>query len=459
MRELRGRVLAASPASPPALDEAERYLAQLDDAAFASLSLRTRQGGPIIQPRGGFARFEDQRRLTLALVAAGADFVPLTIDSHTRHNDYLTAATLLELSNRENANLLNGYPLVCHGYQASRPIYDNVAHPISLRHGTADARLLVEIALATGITEIEGGAITYTVPYSRTFPLERAILHWQYVDRLCALLSTPQRPINRESFGVLTATMLPPAMVAAVEICELLLAAEQGVTSYSLSFGQSGSILQDAALALVIRETAARYLTRFGFPNVTVHLVYHQWMGAFPREFELASALIAASAQTAALVRADKIITKTKEEARGIPSIEANAEGVRAVRYIVERTADTGLLDSAVVAAEAVRVTRTVDAIMEALFALPPVQFWRSVSQAFASGLIDIPFSPHEGNRNKLVTRRGRGNGIYITEPGQVPIPADVLAEERAAIAERSAGAADGSVFRTVMRDLEFMLA
>ena len=71
-------------------------------------------------------------------------------------NDYRTAELLFERSVLENANLLNGFPLTVHGHEVARAVYEDVEKPISLRHGTPDARLLVETALAAGVTEIEG---------------------------------------------------------------------------------------------------------------------------------------------------------------------------------------------------------------------------------------------------------------------------------------------------------------
>jgi methylaspartate mutase epsilon subunit len=456
---LRARILEAAPVDPPSPEAAREALAARPDASFAALALAAPRRRPLVQPRGGFARFEDQRRLTLALAEAGADFIPLTIDSHTRHNDYRTAQVLLERSEMEDQNLLNGYPLVNHGHRGSRRLFEGVSNPVSLRHGTPDARLLIETALATGITEIEGGPLTYTIPYSRGYPLSRAIVHWQYCDRLAAELSTPDRPINRESFGVLTATMVPPCIVAAVELCELLLAAEQGVTSYSVSFGQTGSLLQDLALARVLREASGDLLARFGFAGVATHLVYHQWMGAFPWDYERATALIAASAQIAALVGADKVITKTKEEARGIPAVESNCEAVRLVRYTLERAAPTDLMASPAVALEAARIRAETDVILDAVFAQPQQAFWASVAQACATGVIDVPFAPHEANANLLTTRRGRADGIYIVDPGRVPLPPALLEEERALAAEREAGDVANRTFQALMRDINLMAA
>lgn len=455
---LRARLLKTAPSGSLLPRTAAEYLGGLPDCVFASLLLAKPKKRPLIQPRGGFARFDEQRALTLTLANAGADFIPLTIDSHTRHNDYETAAVLLERSELEDKNLLNGYPLVNQGYRLSRRLYQGVEHPISLRHGTPDARLLIEVALATGITEIEGGALTYTLPYTRGYPLGRALMNWQYCDRLCAMLSTPQRPIHRESFGVLTATLVPPVIVAVVELCELLLAAEQGVRSFSVSYGQTGSIVQDLALARVLREAARDYLARFGFNDVAVHLVYHQWMGAFPHDYARAGALIAASAQIAALVGADKVVTKTKDEARGIPRPESNAESVAMVRYVLEHMPLPAPIGGNEVEAEVARIRRELDAVMMAIFNMPADEFWRSVALAFDNGIIDVPFAPHEANFNAVVTLRGRGNGIYISDPGRMPLSKDMLEEERVALAERQKERSEVSLFAALMRDIELMM-
>lgn len=454
---LRLRVLATAPNDAPEPDTAASYLRGCRDAVFASLALQRATQRPLIQPRGGFARFDDQRKLTRALADADADFIPLTIDSHTRHNDYRTAQILLERSETEGLNLLNGFPLVNHGYSTSRLLYEDIDRPISLRHGTPDARLLVEVALATGITEIEGGPLCYTLPYARSYPLQRALLHWQYVDRLCALHSTRERPIHRESFGVLSATMVPPAIVAVVELCEMLLACEQGVTSFALSFGQTGSLPQDIALMRVLRNAAPSYLARFGFRDVHTHFVFHQWMGAFPYDFERASALIVSSAQIACLVGADKVVVKTKEEARGIPSVQSNVEATRLVAYVRGRTAQLPHLNAPEVDEEIARIRLEVDQIMEAIFALPQAKFWSSLAEAVRLGIIDVPFTPHEDNRNALVTSRGRSDGIYIVEPGAVPLPSSAVEAERRLAQERRDSSSNDRAFQRLMRDINLM--
>jgi methylaspartate mutase epsilon subunit len=87
------------------------------------VAYRKPRTGPLIQPRGGFPLFEAQYRLTQDLDTAGADFIPLTIDSYTRHNQYDTAEQLLRRSENEGKNYLNGYPLVSHGYALTRELF------------------------------------------------------------------------------------------------------------------------------------------------------------------------------------------------------------------------------------------------------------------------------------------------------------------------------------------------
>ncbi|HVO87244.1 MAG TPA: methylaspartate mutase subunit E [Casimicrobiaceae bacterium] len=413
------------------------FLAQLPRGRFPSAAYAERARVPLIQPRGGVPLFEEQLALTRALSEAGADFIPLTIDSCTRHNEYDTAAQLLKRSEEEGKSYLNGYPLVCHGHELTRELYVGLDKPVSLRHGTPDARLLAEVAIASGIVEIEGGGLCYCLPYSEGFPVDRCLLYWQYVDRVCALYSTPGRPVHRESFGPLSATLVPPAIVVAIEIIEALLAAEQGVLSFAVSFGQTGSLIQDVATARVLRRLAREYLDAYGFADVELHMGYHQWMGQFPMQRDRAAALIAGSALLAGMVGADKIIVKTVDEALGVPRREVNCEAVDMVRYVLQTFGTPESVDSRAIALEASLIESETRSIMQAVFALSGDMFWESVHRAFQLGYIDVPFSPHADNANKLTSMRDANRSIRIAEAGHVPISPDDASTERALLQSR----------------------
>jgi methylaspartate mutase epsilon subunit len=452
----RRQVLAHPLARDLDPQEVADHLARVPECRFPSIRYARRERGlPLLQPRGGTPLFDEQLRLTRMLSDAGADFVPLTIDSCTRHNEYDTASQLLRRSEEEGKAYLNGYPLVCHGHLLTRKLYEGLNKPVSLRHGTPDARLLVELAIGSGIAEIEGGGLCYSLPYSEGFPVDRALLHWQYVDRICALYSTPDRPIHRESFGPLSATLVPPVIVAVVELVEMLLAAEQGVLSFALSFGQTGSFVQDVATARVLRRLGRELLDAHGFGEMQLRLVYHQWMGQFPMDRTRAGALIAGSALVAGVIDADKVVIKTVDEALGVPRPEVNAEAVESVRYVISRFAMPDLIDSPSIAAEADLIESQVRSVLDAIFGLSGTDFWESVYRAFQAGWIDLPFSPHTDNANRLVTMRDANRSIRITVPGSLPLKDADLAAERALLATRKDSTE--KTYRRILADIALM--
>lgn len=451
----RARLIQTSGTEEMDTSTARLFLESLPRARFASHAYRARRARPYIQPRGGFPTLARQRALTTALSEAGADFIPLTIDSHTRHNDYSTASELLAAGHAQGHDLLNGYPIVSHGVASTRSVFAGIEAPVSLRHGTPDARLLTEFALASGITEIEGGGLSYTLPYSKAFPLDRALAHWQYVDRLCAVAGPADAPIHRESFGPLTATLVPPVITVAVQLCELLLAAQQGVRSFAVSFGQTGSFEQDMAMAQVLREQSAQLLARFGFADVQVSLVFHQWMGAFPVEPSLAWQLIAVSAAVSRLVGADKVVVKTPDEAIGIPSIESNAAAVRAVRYVLDMFPDACAVANEVIEEEQALIRSEVTQLMEHVFAQPSSSLLSAVHRCVLSGAIDVPFAPHEQNGGQLISDRGPGRRIRILAPGAVPLSAADVSRERNLLGVRAADR--GPLWERLLRDVRIM--
>lgn len=451
----RAQVLAHPLARGVRPDEVSRFLAAAPPRRFPTVVYADRGPMPLIQPRGGVPTFEGQLALTHALSNAGADFVPLTIDSCTRHNQYDTAMQLLRRSEEEGRSLLNGYPLVCHGHELSRQLFTGLDKPVSLRHGTPDARLLVELAIASGIAEIEGGGLCYCLPYSEGFPLDRALLYWQYVDRVCALYSTAERPIHRESFGPLSATLVPPAIAIVVQIIEALLAAEQGVKSFAVSFGQTGSFVQDLATAQVMRRLARQALDSHGFEDVRLHLVYHQWMGQFPMQRERAAALIAGSALIAGVINADKVVVKTVDEALGVPRAEVNAEAVDSVRYVLRTFSSPLPVHSAAIDEEAELLSSEVSTILDRIYGLSGDVFWESVYRAFQMGWIDVPFSPHADNANRLISMRDANRSIRIADRGSVPISdADARTERR--LLESRTDRAD-KTYRQMLADISLM--
>jgi methylaspartate mutase epsilon subunit len=432
--------------------EIEEFVKNADKNLFISHKFKSNQGKTLVQPRGGFPTYGKMSALYEEFTKADVDVLPMTIDSHTRLNDYVSADKMLKLSQESQTDLLNGYPLINQGYQKTRKLITKFNTPVSLRHGTPDARLLVDMAIASGAFEIEGGPITYLLPYSKNFPLDKAFLYWKHVEKLCAKYSQLNEPINRESFGPLTATLVPPVITIVIQIAEMLLSLEEGVKSFSVSFAQTGSLNQDLVIANVLRKSAKKYAAMFDHDDAALNLVYHQWMGAFPRDKFKSDALINMGAMIAGMVKADKIITKTRAEAFGIPTKEENAQAVANVKYLLQTLSGIpGFVDEE----EEENLTRQVDEIFEAVLNDNADTLWRKFFNSIKNGIIDVPFSPHIINNNELITVRDDDQNIRIYNPGKLPLSAKSVQYEKSKI---NLGNGSSSVVNHIIKDIGIML-
>ncbi len=200
----------------------------------------------------------------------------------------------------------------------------------------------------------------------------------------------------------------------------MLLSLEEGVKSFSVSFAQQGSANQDIVTGAVIKKLAKYYAEKIDCSDAAIHLVYHQWMGAFPMNKDYAEQLINMSTVIASMVGADKIITKTREEASGIPTKEANAKTVANTQYTLSILNG---LPTVVDEEEEEMLTLQVKAIMDAVFNDQADTLWRKIFNCIKNGIIDVPFSPHIINHNEMITIRDTNKNIRIIKRGNVPIP------------------------------------
>jgi methylaspartate mutase epsilon subunit len=410
----------------------------------------------LAQPRAGVALIDQHIQLLRYLEdEGGADCLPTTIDAYTRQNRYEEAARGIEKSLAAGHSLLNGFPAVNHGRDGCRRVTESVRRPIQVRHGTPDARLLAEIALASGFTSFEGGGISYNIPYAKKVPLEKSIRDWQYVDRLVGHYESQGVRINREPFGPLTGTLVPPFISHAVAIIEGLLALEQGVKSISLGYGQGGNVIQDLAAVASLRELAHEYFRAEGFEDYDLTVVFHQWMGGFPEDEAKAYAVINLGSVVAAMARVEKVIVKTPHEAMGIPTMEANAAGLKSTRQILSMLEEQTVgSDSEAVAREAGLIRREVACLMKAVEAAGNGDFARGAAKAFADGLLDVPFAPSSFNRGKVLPIRDNEGFIRVYAKGGLPLGDDIMSFHRARLDERARAEGRAVSFQMVSDDI-----
>ncbi len=453
---LRGEILAAWPTGAEVdLEEGIAYQQNLPASKqFAKvLSDASAAGQVLLQPRAGVALVDEHIKL-LQFLEEGCDLLPSTIDAYTRQNQYAEAEKGIERSRAAGHSLLNGFPAVNHGPARCREVIEALSKPVQLRHGTPDARLLAEITLAAGFSAYEGGGISYNIPYAKRVSLEETIRNWQYVDRLTGLYEEEGVRINREPFGPLTGTLVPPFISHTVAIIEGLLALEQGVRSLTLGYGQLGNLTQDVAAIRSLKELAHEIFTAEGYEGFELTTVLHQWMGGFPEDEAKAFAVISWGGAVAAFAGADKVIVKTPHEAAGIPTKEANLQGLKATRQVVSMLSDQGIAPSAALEQEVELIKKEVRHLISKVRELGEGDIARGSVRAFQAGVLDIPFAPSSHNAGKLLPIRDNRGAIRIFEPGNVPLESSAAAYHREQIRERAAEEGREPSFQMVIDDI-----
>ena len=454
---LRQEVLAQWPTGKDVnLEEAVAYHKSMPENRIFSKKLieAKKNRRTLIQPRAGVPVVERHIELLQHLEKFGeADLLPTTIDSYTRQNRYKEAENGINESLRLDRAMLNGFPAVNHGVAKCRQVIESVNVPVQVRHGTPDARLLTEIAYAGGFTSYEGGGISYNLPYCKNIPMERTIKDWQYVDRLTGLYEEMGVSINREPYGPLTGTLVPPCISHAAAIIEALLAAEQGVKNITVGYGQCGNLVQDVAAIRSLEKLTEEYLTKYGYSDVVVTTVLHQWMGGFPADEAKAFGVISMGSAIAGLAKATKVIVKTPHEAVGIPTMEANAAGLRCTKQVVNMLADQDFRGDAITAEEEIIAEET-RAIVDKCFELGMGDIAVGVCRGVESGALDVPFAPCRANAGLMLPSRDNNGAVRILNFGNLPFSKELKDFHTAKIEERAKAENRKASFQMVIDDV-----
>ncbi|WPC41719.1 methylaspartate mutase subunit E [Clostridium sp. JS66] len=439
--EMRKEVLSQWPTgSEVDLKEAVEYLKKVpENKSFPAKLRKAKEAGiTLAQPRAGVALISEHIELLQHLQNEGdADLLPSTIDSYTRQNRYDECEIGIKESLAAGRSLLNGFPGVNHGVKGCREVFEAVNLPLQARHGTPDSRLLAEIIHAAGWTSNEGGGISYNVPYAKNVSIEKSLLDWQYCDRLVGYYEEQGISINREPFGPLTGTLVPPSTSNTVAIIEALLAAEQGVKNITVGYGQCGNLVQDVAAIRALEEQVNEYLKKYGYDDVYVTTVFHQWMGGFPQDEAKAFGVIGSGAATAALAGATKVIVKTPHEALGIPTKEANAAGIKATKMALNMFQGQRLPMSKELETEISIIKAETKCMMDKLFELGNGDLAVGTVKGFAAGIVDIPFAPSKYNVGKMMPARDNNGAVRYLNFGNLPLTEELKAFNTRKLEER----------------------
>jgi methylaspartate mutase epsilon subunit len=177
-------------------------------------------------------------------------------------------------------------------------------------------------------------------------------------------------------------------------------------------------------------------------------------MGGFPENESMAYAVISWGSAMAALSGATKVIVKTPHEASGIPTMQANKQGLDATTQLLNMVREQVFPASPVVDQEVELIKREVRAVLDKVFELGNGDVAVGAVRAFEAGVIDVPFAPAACNAGKLLPVRDNEGAVRIFEIGRVPLPDDVLAYHKEKIAERAKAENRAPAFQMVVDDI-----
>lgn len=370
----------------------------------------------VVQPRMGFSDFESMREgLERVRDFDGSAIGTLTIDSFTRRNMLREAAEAVR-----KGKTLNGWPICTHPLETSRDLLAGIREsgcPVQVRHGSALPQHVFRAAADLEIDAIEGGPVSYCLPYSRV-PLAESFDAWDEAVRMWADFGWQAGlPVHLESFGgCMLGQLCPPSLLIAITLLEGRFFVERGIRSLSLSLAQGTNADQDVGALLALRRIAADW-----FADCDWHIVFYTYMGMFPETKTGARRLIEESAALAVIGGARRLIVKTAVEAFGIPTIDDNLTAMAWSRDAARQAVGTKPTNGALAFADAIEA-ETRELLSSVLSGDDDLA--TAIVAAFADGTLDIPYCIHPGNRGAATTWIDPADGVIgFNDAGNMRVP------------------------------------
>jgi methylaspartate mutase epsilon subunit len=187
-----------------------------------------------------------------------------------------------------------------------------------------------------------------------------------------------------------------------------------------------------------LKALTQSYLEEHGYHDVMITTVMHQWMGGFPQDEAKAYGVITWGAATAAFAGATKVIVKSPHEAMGIPTREANAQGLLATKQVVSMLKDQRMPNTLELLAEMKIIEMETRSIVDKLFELGEGDIALGTIRGFEAGVIDIPFAPSKNNKGLILPARDNVGAIRYLEIGNLPFNDEIKAFNKNKLQERA---------------------
>ena len=220
---------------------------------------------------------------------------------------------------------------------------------------------------------------------------------------------------------------------------------EGGGISYNIPYAKNVS------LESTLRNW--QYVDRLTGLYVIITTVLHQWMGSFPQDEAKAFGVIALGSVLASLSKATKVIVKTPHEAMGVPTKEANAQGLLCTKQVLYMLKDQEFNNKEVKFEKEI-IKKETRCIVDKCFEIGENDIAIGVIRAFKSGTLDIPFAPSVHTMGKILPVRDNNGAIRILNPGKIPFTKEILDFNNKKIEERASYEHREKSFQMVIDDV-----
>ena len=418
------------------LDEAIEYHRQMPDTKnFVKKLLKARnEGKTLIQPRAGVCLIDKFIEKCKMLQDQGrADLLCATTDSYTRYGKYDLAEKAIRESEKAGRSLLNGTSLVNWGVKGCRRVVESVNVPIDAR--SCDV-LAYEIALCAGHTSVLASAISQ-LSYWPQLPPEECIRKYQQLFRLVGYYAERGVPIFVDVLPIQSASFYVNSLEIATEVIDALLNAEQGVKHFGIRFQQNCHIVQDIAKGEALSELVGEYFQRYGYRDAELYLTLDTWPSPFPQDWGQASVFVILAAIVAHFTQASRLMVKSIDEGRGLPTNEAQVFSLRAAKQALVMLDGQKFPLTKEVAEEKEMMKHEARAIIDRVYELGDGDLALGAVRAIEVGVLDHPFSSNKYNAGKVLPVRDITGAVRYLDCGNLPFSRETIEAHRHRVEER----------------------
>ena len=136
-----------------------------------------------------------------------------------------------------------------------------------------------------------------------------------------------------------------------------------------------------------------------------------------------------------------------------MPTMEANAQGLRCTKQVITMLRDQQLPDN-VLQEEMDVICAETRCILDQCFALGEGDVARGAVRAFQAGVIDVPFAPSRFNAGKIMPARDNSGAVRMLSTAALPFTEDIKAFHKDKIEERACAEKRSVSFQMVIDDI-----